>query len=57
MPKSITTPCDAAEHLHAAEGVTAYPDACMEPAPSDATLIAKALSDIARARCTHSRIS
>ena len=32
MPKTITTPQDAAEHLHAAEGVTAYPDACMEPA-------------------------
>ncbi|MYA87910.1 MAG: putative addiction module antidote protein [Boseongicola sp. SB0662_bin_57] len=50
MPKTVTTPHDVAEHLHTAEDMAAYLEACMEEAPSDAAFIAKALGDIARAR-------
>ena len=50
MTKTVTTPYDVAEHLHTAEDMAAYLEACMEEAPSDAAFIAKALGDIARAR-------
>ncbi|MDE2792425.1 MAG: putative addiction module antidote protein [Paracoccaceae bacterium] len=50
MPKTVTTPYDVAEHLHTAEDMAAYLEACMAEAPSDAAFIAKALGDIARAR-------
>lgn len=50
MTRTVTTPHDVAEHLHTAEDMAAYLEACMEEAPSDAAFIAKALGDIARAR-------
>lgn len=50
MPKTETAPYDVADHLHTAEDMAAYLEACMEEAPSDAAFIAKALGDIARAR-------
>ena len=50
MPKTETAPYDVAEHLHTAEDMAAYLEACVEEAPSDAAFIAKALGDVARAR-------
>ncbi len=50
MTKTVTRPHDVADHLHTAEDMAAYLEACMEEAPSDAAFIAKALGDIARAR-------
>ena len=50
MTKTVTSPYDVAEHLHTAEDMAAYLEACMEEAPSDAAFIAKALGDIARAK-------
>ena len=43
-------PFDAAEYLQSDEDCAAYPQACLEQAPDDASVFAKALGDIARAR-------
>ena len=50
MPRTKTAPYDVADHLHTAEDMAAYLEACIEEAPSDAAFIAKALGDIARAK-------
>ncbi|MBK6286747.1 MAG: addiction module antidote protein [Pseudomonadales bacterium] len=50
MGKSKTSKYDVAEHLRTPEEMAAYLEACMEEADGDATFIAKALGDIARAR-------
>lgn len=49
-PKTRTTPYDVAEHLRTPEEMAAYLDAWLEEAPEDASGIAKALGDIARAK-------
>lgn len=41
---------DAAEYLQSDEDCAAYLQACLEHAPDDAAVFAKALGDIARAR-------
>ncbi|HRN82327.1 MAG TPA: putative addiction module antidote protein [Nitrosomonas europaea] len=41
---------DSAEHLKTEEDIALYLDACLEEAGDDATYIAKALGNIARAR-------
>jgi probable addiction module antidote protein len=48
--KTRTAPYDVAEHLRTPEEMAAYLDAWLEEAPEDATGIAKALGDIARAK-------
>jgi len=48
MPKTTTHPWDAAEHLHTQEDMVAYLEAAFEE--GDASLIAAALGDIARAK-------
>lgn len=50
MPKTVTTRYDVAEHLRTPEEMAAYFEACLEEADGDATFIAKALGDIARAK-------
>ncbi|MBX3178845.1 MAG: putative addiction module antidote protein [Candidatus Hydrogenedentes bacterium] len=50
MPKTKTTQYDVAEHLRTPEEMAAYLEACFEEADGDAAFIAKALSDIARAK-------
>ena len=50
MTKTITTRYDVAEHLRSPEEMAAYLDACFEEAGDDASFIAKALGDIARAK-------
>lgn len=50
MKKTITTPYDVSEHLRTPEEMAAYLEACVEEANGDATLVKKALGDIARAR-------
>jgi len=45
-----TTAYDVAEHLRTPEEMAAYLDAWLEEAPDDATGIARALGDIARAK-------
>ena len=50
MSKTKTTRYDVAEHLRTPEEMAAYLEACLEEADGDATLIAKALGDIARAK-------
>ena len=50
MGKTTTTPYDVAEHLHTPEDMAAYLEACIEEADGDATFVAKALGDIARAQ-------
>ena len=50
MSKTITTRYDVAEHLRTPEEMAAYLEACLEEAEGDATFIAKALGDIARAK-------
>lgn len=50
MAKTITTRYDVAEHLRTTEEMAAYLEACFEEANGDATFIAKALGDIARAK-------
>ena len=50
MKKTITTRYDVAEHLRTPEEMAAYLEACLEEAEGDATFIAKALGDIARAK-------
>jgi len=50
MSKTITSKYDVSEHLRTPEEMAAYLDACMEEADGDASFIAKALGDIARAK-------
>ena len=50
MTKTVTSPYDVAEHLRTPEEITAYLEASIEEADGDASLVAKALGDIARAR-------
>ena len=50
MSKIVTTRYDVAEHLRTPEEMVAYLEACLDEADSDATFIAKALGDIARAK-------
>ena len=50
MKKTKTTRYDVAEHLRTPEEMAAYLEASFEEAGSDATFIAKALGDIARAK-------
>lgn len=48
--KTATTRYDVAEHLRTSEEMAAYLEAYLEEAHHDASLIAKALGDIARAK-------
>ena len=48
--KTKTSPWDVAEHLRTPEEMAAYLEACIEEADGDASFIAKALGDIARAQ-------
>jgi len=50
MSKTLTSRYDVAEHLRTPEEMALYLDACIEEADGDATFIAKALGDLARAR-------
>ena len=50
MDKTTTTRYDVSEHLRTPEEMAAYLEACLEEANGDATFIAKALGDIARAK-------
>ncbi len=50
MTKTVTSPYDVAEHLRTPEEMAAYLEASIEEADGDATFIAKALGDIARAK-------
>ena len=50
MAKTVTTNYDVADHLRTPEEMAAYLDACLEEADGDASFVAKALGDIARAR-------
>ena len=50
MAKTPTTRYDVAEHLRTPEEMAAYLEACFEDANGDASFIAKALGDIARAK-------
>jgi probable addiction module antidote protein len=50
MAKTTTTHYDVAEHLRTPEEMAAYLEACLEEADGDATFVAKALGDIARAK-------
>ena len=48
--KTVTTRYDVAEHLRTPEEMAAYLEACLDVADGDATFVAKALGDIARAK-------
>lgn len=48
--RTRTTPYDVADHLRTPEEMAAYLDAWLEESPDDASGIAKALGDIARAK-------
>lgn len=50
MAKTKTSKFDVAEHLRTPEEMAAYLEAYIEESDGDATLIAKALGDIARAK-------
>ena len=50
MSKIVTTRYDVAEHLRTPEEIAAYLEVCLDEADGDATFIAKALGDIARAK-------
>jgi probable addiction module antidote protein len=50
MGKITTTRYDVAEHLRTPEEMAAYLEACLDEANGDASFIAKALGDIARAK-------
>jgi len=50
MGKTTTSRYDVAEHLRTPEEMAAYLEACIEEANGDASFIAKALGDIARAK-------
>lgn len=47
---TITEPYDVADHLRSREEMALYLDACIAESDGDASLIAKALGDIARAQ-------
>ena len=48
--KATTSRYDVAEHLRTPKEMAAYLEACLEEAGGDASFIAKALGDIARAK-------
>ena len=50
MSQTITSSYDVVEHLKTKEEMAAYLDACIEEANGDASFIAKAIGDIARAQ-------
>ncbi len=50
MAKTKTSKYDVTEHLRTPQEMAAYLEACLEEADGDATFIAKALGDIARAK-------
>ncbi len=50
MAKTYTRRYDVAEHLRTPEEMAAYLEACIEESEGDATFVAKALGDIARAQ-------
>jgi probable addiction module antidote protein len=50
MSKTATTRYDVAEHLRTPDEMAAYLEACLREADGDASFIAKALGDIARAK-------
>lgn len=50
MGRTTTTRFDVVEHLRTPEEMATYLEACFEEAQGDATFIAKALGDIARAK-------
>ena len=50
MPKIRTSRYDVAEHLRTPQEMAAYLEACLVEANGDASFIAKALGDIARAK-------
>ena len=50
MSKTKTTRYDVAEHLRTPEEMAAYLEACFEESKGDASFIAKALGDIAKAK-------
>ena len=50
MSKTATTRYDVAEHLRTPEEMAAYLEACLEKTGGDASFIAEALGDIARAK-------
>lgn len=50
MPKTTTTRYDVAEHLRTPKEMAAYLEATMDEANGDATMIAQALGNIARAK-------
>lgn len=49
-PRPSASPYDVAEHLRTREEMAAYLDAWLSDAPDDASGIARALGDIARAK-------
>jgi probable addiction module antidote protein len=50
MSKTKTLRYDVAEHLRTPEEMAAYLEACIEESDGDASFVAKALGDIARAK-------
>jgi probable addiction module antidote protein len=50
MSKTKTLRYDVAEHLRTPEEMAAYLEACIEESNGDASFVAKALGDIARAK-------
>ena len=50
MARTVTTRYDVAEHLRSPEEMAAYLEACIEEAHGDASFVAKALGNIARAK-------
>jgi len=56
MPKTKTSRYDVAEHLRTPKEMAAYLEACLEESEGDASFIAKALGDIARAALTDQTI-
>jgi len=50
MGKTITTKYDVSEHLRTPQEMAAYLEMCIEESNGDATFIAKALGDIAKAK-------
>lgn len=50
MKKTITSRYDVAENLRTPEEMAAYLDACIEESNGDASFVAKAIGDIARAK-------
>jgi probable addiction module antidote protein len=50
MKKTKTTRCDVAEHLRTPDEMAAYLEAVLEESNGDASMVAKAIGDIARAK-------